>query len=126
LGGVSGWLFNVLTWLFFEYQPASIYITENGASWSDGPDETGRVKDTQRISFIQRHLMAAHRAIQIGVPLKGYFAWSLLDNLEWGYGFKQRFGLVWVNFKTQQRLLKDSALWYQQVISENAVLELTA
>jgi beta-glucosidase len=118
-------LFNILTWLFFEYQPASLYITENGASWSDSPDQTGRVKDTRRINYLQRHFLAAHRAIQIGVPLKGYFVWSLMDNLEWSYGFKQRFGLVWVDFKTQQRLLKDSALWYQRVISANAVQELT-
>jgi beta-glucosidase len=118
-------LFNILTWLYFEYQPASIFITENGASWSDGPDETGRVKDTRRIHFLHRHFAAAHRAIQVGVPLKGFFAWSLMDNLEWGYGFKQRFGLLWVDFKTQQRLLKDSALWYQQVISENVLPEIS-
>lgn len=119
-------LFNVLTWLYFEYQPASIYITENGASWSDGPDQTGRVADTRRINYLQRHFSAAHRAIQIGIPLKGYFVWSLMDNLEWGYGFSQRFGLVWVNFKTQQRILKDSALWYQCVIKENSLPELAA
>jgi beta-glucosidase len=118
-------LFNVLTWLYFEYQPAAIHITENGASWSDGPDETGRVKDTRRIDFLHRHFAAAHRAIQVGVPLKGFFAWSLMDNLEWGYGFKQRFGLLWVDFKTQQRLLKDSALWYRRVISENALPEIS-
>lgn len=116
-------LFKVLSWQYFEYQPASIYITENGASWSDSPDDTGRVKDTRRISYLQRHFSAAHQAIQMGVPLKGYFVWSLMDNFEWSHGFKQRFGLVWVNFKTGQRLLKDSALWYQGVISENSVQE---
>ncbi|MGB4442537.1 MAG: family 1 glycosylhydrolase, partial [Coriobacteriia bacterium] len=114
-------LFNVLTWLNFEYQPAAMYITENGASWSDGPDETGRVRDTRRISFLQRHFEAAHRAIQIGVPLKGYLVWSLMDNLEWGYGFSQRFGLIWVNFQTGQRILKDSAFWYKRVIAENSI-----
>lgn len=119
-------LLNVLTWLYFEYQPPKLYITENGASWSDGPDETGRVKDTRRINFLRQHFAAAHRAIQIGVPLKGYFVWSLMDNLEWGYGFTQRFGLIWVDFKTQRRLLKDSALWYQRIISENAIPELSS
>ncbi|MGB4594992.1 MAG: GH1 family beta-glucosidase [Anaerolineaceae bacterium] len=114
-------LFNVLTWLNFEYQPAAMYITENGASWSDGPDETGRVRDTRRISFLQRHFEAAHRAIQIGIPLKGYLVWSLMDNLEWGYGFSQRFGLIWVNFQTGQRILKDSAFWYKRVIAENSI-----
>ena len=114
-------LFNVLTWLHFEYQVPKLYITENGASWSDGPDETGRVKDTRRLNFLKRHFVAAHRAIQVGVPLEGYFVWSLLDNLEWGYGFTQRFGLIWVDFKTQQRILKDSAKWYQKVIASNSV-----
>jgi len=116
-------LFNVLTWLYFEYQPATMYITENGASWSDGPDENGRVKDSRRINFLQRHFEAAYRAIQIGVPLKGYYVWSLMDNLEWGHGFSQRFGLIWVDFKTGQRILKDSALWYKRVISQNALPE---
>jgi len=122
---MEGWevypdgLFNVLTWLHFEYQPHQMYVTENGASWSDGPNEKGRVNDIRRISFLQRHFAAAHRAIQIGVPLKGYFVWSLLDNLEWGYGFTQRFGLIWVDFKTQQRINKDSASWYSKVIAEN-------
>lgn len=119
-------LFNILTWLHFEYQPPRLYITENGASWSDIPDGTGRVKDLRRINFLQRHFIAAHRAIQIGVPLKGYFVWSLMDNLEWGYGFTKRFGLIWVDFKTQRRLLKDSALWYRRVISENAISELSS
>ncbi len=124
---MEGWevypdgLFNVLTWLHFEYQPHQLYITENGASWSDSPDEKGRVKDTRRVNFLQGHFAAAHRAIQIGVPLKGYFVWSLMDNLEWGYGFTQRFGLIWVDFKTQQRLLKDSALWYRRIIAENGL-----
>lgn len=118
-------LFNVLTWLHSEYRASQLYITENGASWSDGPDEMGRVKDTRRINFLQQHFAAAHRAIQIGVPLKGYFVWSLMDNLEWGYGFTQRFGLIWVDFKTQRRLLKDSALWYQSVISENGIPQLS-
>lgn len=114
-------LFNVLTWLNFEYQPASMYVTENGASWSDGPDESGRLKDTRRISFLQRHFEAAHRAIQLGVPLKGYLVWSLMDNLEWGHGFSQRFGLIWVDFKNGQRILKDSALWYKGVIAGNSI-----
>lgn len=112
-------LFNVLAWIYFEYQPRAFFITENGASWSDEPDEQGVVKDFRRISFLKRHFAAAHRAIQIGVPLKGYLVWSLMDNLEWGYGFSKRFGLIWVDFNTQQRILKDSARWYAQVIAEN-------
>ena len=119
-------LFNVLTWLNFEYQPAALYVTENGASWSDGPDETGRVQDARRINFLQRHFEAALRAIQVGVPLKGYYVWSLMDNLEWAHGFSQRFGLIWVDFITKQRVLKDSALWYKGVITQNATPETPA
>lgn len=115
-------LFNVLCWLHFEYQASRLYVTENGASWSDGPDETGRVKDIRRINFLQGHFAAAQRAIQIGVPLKGYFVWSLMDNLEWGYGFTQRFGLIWVDFKTQRRILKESARWYREVIAINGLV----
>jgi beta-glucosidase len=79
------------------------------------------VEDARRINFLKRHFAAAHRAIQIGVPLKGYFVWSLMDNLEWAYGFTQRFGLIWVDFKTQRRYLKDSAKWYRQVIASNSL-----
>lgn len=112
-------LFNVLAWLHFEYAVPELYITENGASWSDGPEPGGRIRDARRIDFMKRHFAAAHRTIQIGVPLKGYFYWSLMDNFEWGYGFTQRFGLVWVDFTTQQRILKDSARWYARVIDSN-------
>ena len=114
-------LFNVLAWLYFEYQPRQFYITENGASWSDGPDKKGRIRDTRRINFLREHFVAAHHAIQIGIPLKGYFVWSLMDNLEWGFGFAQRFGLIWADFNTQQRFLKDSALWYRRIIEENGL-----
>jgi beta-glucosidase len=112
-------LFRVLTWLYFDYQPAKIYITENGASYSDGPARDSRIHDERRLRYLAGHFEAAHRAMQAGVPLVGYFVWSLMDNFEWGHGFSQRFGLVWVDFKTQERILKDSARWYQKVISEN-------
>jgi beta-glucosidase len=110
---------HLLSRLHFEYQPGRIYITENGASYSDGPDGGGRVRDKRRLSYLRDHLVAAHRAIECGVPLAGYFVWSVMDNFEWSFGYAQRFGLIWVNYETQQRMLKDSALWYKQVISEN-------
>ncbi len=110
---------HLLSRLHFEYQPGRIYITENGASYSDGPDGDGRVRDERRMSYLRDHLVAAHRAIECGVPLAGYFVWSLMDNFEWSFGYAQRFGLIWVNYETQQRILKDSALWYKQVICEN-------
>jgi beta-glucosidase len=111
--------YNLLNRLHFEYRPPKMYVTENGASYSDGPDAQGQIKDERRIAYLRGHLAAAHRAIQNGAPLVGYFAWSLLDNFEWAKGYAQRFGLVWVDYDTQQRLPKASACWYQQTITEN-------
>ena len=112
-------LFQVLSWLHFNYQIPALYVTENGASFSDAPDANGRVADQRRLDFLRGHFSAAQRAIQIGAPLQGYFVWSLFDNFEWGHGYTQRFGIVWVDYQTQQRILKDSALWYRRVIAEN-------
>ncbi|MBK7204416.1 MAG: family 1 glycosylhydrolase [Anaerolineae bacterium] len=107
-------LFATLARVAFEYQAPRIYITENGASYADGPDADGRVHDARRLAYVRQHLVAAWRAIQAGVPLAGYFAWSLLDNFEWARGYAQRFGLTWVNYETQERIVKDSGLWYGQ------------
>ncbi len=111
----------VLARLHFEYQVPKIYITENGASYSDGPGPDGRIHDERRIRYLDGHFRAAHAAIEMGVPLAGYFVWSLFDNFEWGHGTSQRFGLVWVDYETQERVWKDSAHWYRQVIRENGV-----
>lgn len=115
-------LFQILTRVAFEYSVPKMFITENGASYSQGPDADGRVRDVKRLQFLRDHLLAAKQAIDIGVPLKGYFAWSLMDNFEWERGYTQRFGMTWVDYATQARVPKDSALWYKQVIVENAVL----
>jgi beta-glucosidase len=98
-----------------------LYITENGAAYPDvvGPD--GAVRDRDRIAFLDGHLRAAHEAIQRGVDLRGYFCWSLLDNLEWAAGYGKRFGLVHVDFETQRRTPKDSARWYTEVIRGNGL-----
>jgi beta-glucosidase len=112
-------LLGILARLYFNYQPPKVYLTENGASFSDGPDINGRVPDARRQDYLRTHLIAVHRAIQAGVPLAGYFVWSLMDNFEWASGYSQRFGIVWVDYETQQRLPKDSALWYRQVIKHN-------
>ena len=101
------------------YQPRSILITENGCSYSDGPESDGHVRDTRRMEFLRGHLEAASKAIADGVPLDGYFHWSFMDNFEWARGYGQRFGLVWVDFATQERVPKDSALWYKDVIAAN-------
>jgi beta-glucosidase len=114
-------LFNLLVRIYYDYRPQKIYITENGASYSDGPVSDGHVHDSRRRDYYHGYLAQAQRAIQAGVPLAGYFAWSLMDNFEWSHGYSQRFGLVWVDYKTQKRILKDSALWYRQVIQENAI-----
>lgn len=112
-------LFDVLSWLYYEYRVPKIYITENGCSFSDGPDKNGKIHDQRRIDYLSSHFEAAKEAIEVGVPLGGYFVWSLMDNFEWGLGYSQRFGLVWVDFNTQQRIMKDSAFWFQEVIRSN-------
>ena len=112
-------LYHDLGRLYFEYQVSKIYVTENGCSFSDGPDSRGRIRDERRTEYLRRYLMAAHRAIQAGIPLAGYFVWSLLDNFEWAFGYDQRFGIVWVDFESKERLRKDSSHFYSQVIDEN-------
>ncbi len=114
-------LHDLLARLETDYHPGKLYVTENGASYSDGPDPDGRVHDERRRVYLRDHFAASHRAIAEGVPLAGYFVWSLMDNFEWAKGYTQRFGIVWVDYTTQQRLPKDSALWYQQVIAANAL-----
>ena len=112
-------LTGILGRVYFNYNPFKIYVTENGASYSTGPDENGNVPDEHRTDYLRTHFAAAHRAIQAGVPLAGYFVWSLLDNFEWAFGYSQRFGIVWVDYETQKRTLKDSAKWYKKVIKKN-------
>ncbi len=115
-------LYDLLGRLHFDYRIPAIYITENGAAFKDVVSPDGTVDDPQRLSYIKRHLAAAHRAIAAGVPLKGYFVWSLMDNFEWDKGYSKRFGIVYVDYQTQQRILKSSGKWYRQVIQENTVL----
>ena len=98
-----------------------IYITENGAAYDDQPDETGFVDDENRRSFLESHLRALHAALADGVDVRGYFAWSLLDNFEWAFGYHQRFGLVRVEYDTQRRIPKASGLWFAGVAASNAL-----
>lgn len=104
-----------------EYAPPAIMVTENGASYSDEPDSDGVVADDRRIRYIGRHVEAIREAIAAGVPVTGYFVWSLLDNLEWSSGFSQRFGLVWVDHETQERIPKQSFEWYRDLIAGTRV-----
>ncbi len=116
-------LTEILTRVHREYAPEKVYITENGAAFRTGPDSVGRVADHDRIAFLREHIQAAQRACEAGVPLAGYFLWSLLDNFEWAYGYTQRFGIVWVDYETQARTLKDSAHWFRRVVATNGVDE---
>src|SRR5574337_186573 len=127
----TGWevfeqgLTDTLTWFRQRYGDIPLYITENGAAFYDPPvAEGGIVDDPLRCAYLRKHLRALHRAIEAGVNVKGYYVWSLLDNLEWSLGFSKRFGLCHVDFATQRRTPKASARLYAQVIESNgAILE---
>ncbi|HEX6293126.1 MAG TPA: GH1 family beta-glucosidase [Herpetosiphonaceae bacterium] len=118
----AGGLSNLLVRLQRDYLPKAIYITENGAAFDDQATD-GKVHDPRRIAYLHSHFSAAHEALTNGVPLRGYFVWSLMDNFEWAYGYSKRFGLIYVDYETQTRILKDSAHWFRRVIDENAVVE---
>ena len=111
--------------VYRDYAPRKIYVTENGAAYDDPADAEGRVADPRRVAYFREHLLALRRAIADGVPMAGYFAWSLLDNFEWGFGYKMRFGLCAVDSTTQQRTPKESAFWYRDVAMNNAVCDET-
>ncbi len=113
-------LFEILYRVHATYRPRKLYVTENGSSYGDAPDAEGRVRDERRIAYLRDHFAAAQRAMEQGVPLAGYFVWSLMDNFEWGEGFTQRFGIIWVDYETQERILKDSAHWYADFIRTTA------
>ena len=100
-----------------EYGDVPIAITENGAAYDDPPAANGCVEDPERTSYIEAHLAALNEAISEGVPVERYFVWSLLDNFEWEWGYDQRFGIVHVDFETQRRTPKRSALWYRDHIT---------
>jgi beta-glucosidase len=98
-----------------------LYITENGCSSDDVINSAGHVEDTDRVMYLRNHVTQMHRAATEGFPIKGYFLWSLLDNYEWADGYSKRFGICYVDFKTQKRTLKQSAEWYREVIKRNTV-----
>lgn len=96
-----------------------IYITENGTfNCNETVQPDGRIHDEQRIQYIRGFLGWIHKAMEEGADIRGYYAWSLLDNWEWSAGYTYRFGLVHTDFETQERVLKDSALWYREMIAE--------
>jgi beta-glucosidase len=99
-----------------DYAPPEVYLTENGATYDDEVAPDGSIADLERRRYLQRHLAAVHESISRGVPLRGYFAWTLLDNFEWAEGYTRRFGLTHVDFDTQQRTLKASGHWYRDFL----------
>lgn len=125
----TGWevfepgLTDTLLWVKERYGNPPVYITENGAAFADPPTPVhGEVLDPLRVDYLQRHLRAVHAAIQAGADVRGYMAWSLLDNLEWSLGFSKRFGIVHVDFATQQRTPKASARYYSRIVASNGTL----
>ena len=104
-----------------EYKLPPIYITENGAAFTDEVSSDGEVHDERRLNYFREHLGAVREAIEEGADIRGYFAWSLLDNFEWAKGYSKRFGLVYVDYPTQRRIIKDSGKWYSQVIEQNNI-----
>jgi len=103
------------------WKPKAIYITENGCS-ADDPVTDGRIDDADRVMYLRNYIGQAQRATAEGLPLAGYFLWSLMDNFEWADGYGKRFGLHYVDFKTQARIPKLSAAWYRELIRRNALV----
>jgi beta-glucosidase len=114
-------LVEVLRRVHDEYPELPLYVTENGAAFDDVLDGDGQVDDASRVAFIDSHLRACHQAISEGIPVKGYFAWSLLDNFEWAWGYTKRFGMVYVDYQSQRRIPKASAAWYAEVTRRNGL-----
>jgi beta-glucosidase len=115
-------LYDLLLRLKREYTNLPIYITENGAAFDDKV-ENGKVHDIQRIEYLRAHFNSALRFIEQGGNLKGYYIWSLMDNFEWALGYSKRFGIVYVDYDTQERIIKDSALWYKKLIETRSLDE---
>ncbi len=108
---------DLLVWLHQEYAVPALYITENGAAFVDQWHGNGQVSDPRRVSYLRDHVQALANALAQGVPLQGYFVWSLMDNFEWAEGYGKRFGIVYIDYPTQQRIIKESGHWYANFIT---------
>jgi beta-glucosidase len=113
----------LLTQIHQNYQLPPLYITENGAAFKDEVSANGEIHDPRRLEYLKNHFIQTRLAMQDGVDVRGYFVWSLLDNFEWGHGYTKRFGIIRVDYETQQRTIKDSGRWYGRVIAANSVEE---
>jgi beta-glucosidase len=112
-------MYDLVTRISREFRHPIIEISENGCCYLDSPDETSRVPDQRRISFHRQHLSELARAISDGANVRAYHAWSLVDNFEWADGYSQRYGLTYIDFRSQKRTIKDSGLWYGRVAAAN-------
>jgi beta-glucosidase len=123
---IAGWtirpegLHRIITQAHVRYKLPAIYITENGASYDDTP-EGKAVHDEERTSYLKSHVAAVLQAKDEGVPVQGYFVWSFLDNFEWALGYSKRFGIVYVNYETQERIVKDSGIWYSHLARTGSI-----
>jgi beta-glucosidase len=112
-------LYDMVMRITHDYNRPVIEITESGCAYNDGPDGRGAISDARRVQYHRKYLSALAEAIKAGADVRGYHAWSLMDNFEWAEGFSQRFGLAYVDFKTQHRTIKESGKWYARVAAEN-------
>lgn len=112
-------MYDLLMWIQDKYHPNKIIITENGAACNDWVDLDHKVKDPNRIDYLKRYLVEVHHAIENNVPVKGYYIWCFCDNFEWAWGLKRRFGIVYVDYETQERIPKESAYWFRDVIQNS-------
>jgi beta-glucosidase len=111
-------LFDLLVSIERDYGPKAVYVTENGAAFGDVRTHDGTVEDPERREYLEEHVGAIERAVAAGVPVAGYFVWSFLDNFEWAYGYSKRFGIVYVDYPTLERIPKSSFYWYRDFIAE--------
>ncbi|MFZ0805111.1 MAG: family 1 glycosylhydrolase, partial [Candidatus Sulfotelmatobacter sp.] len=115
-------IYDMVTRITRDYSRPAIEITESGCSFNDVPDATGEIHDPRRIAYHHDYLAALARAMADGADVRGYSAWSLMDNFEWAEGFSQRFGLAYTDFKTQKRTIKDSGRWYAKTAAQNRLV----
>ena len=113
-------LANILTRIHREYGPIALVVTESGAAFDDHLDRSGNVHDQKRIEYLREHIQTVAQVIRQGVPIKGYIVWSFLDNFEWSEGYRKRFGLVYVDYPTQRRIIKDSGRWYASFVASQS------
>lgn len=114
-------IYDLLIKIKNEYNNPEVYITENGAAYKDDKIEENIVDDNDRLDYLQSHIKELHNAINDGVNLKGYYLWSFMDNYEWAFGYSKRFGLIRVDYKTQERIWKKSGFWYKDLINRNGL-----